>query len=256
MLSKRSQFAFILAVVSLLWLPGASWAQNPQGQERKIATWLDDPSAALAEVPAGQVIVTYENGELTIKAKNAPLVEILREVCAQIGAELDAPPQAREPIFVILGPAPPRVILASLFEGSQLNFAMRQAEDDPDAITRVVAFMKSKDSKTLRPVAVERVAQDQDKVAQNKVSQGQVGSTAASSTGSGQDAKQQMRDLLAQAQAEAADPDAAAVLKLVEGQIDAMGDSAATDANSADTGLQPAAAAPQNPVGRPRHRRR
>jgi hypothetical protein len=215
------------------------------------------------------VVVRYENGELTVKANNAPLVDVLRAICGQIGAVLEAPAEAREPILMTLGPAPARLVLASLLDGSQFKYAMRQAADDPSALANVIVFPKTKDSKALRPVV------------QDGVSQGPDSSATAASTGSGQDAKQLMRELITQAQTEVAnsggivfdnhggdenardgDPasttpqtDASAVLKLVEAQISAIGDAAASSANSPQIGQQVDPAALGNTVGRTRHRR-
>jgi hypothetical protein len=226
------------------------------------------PPAALPKVAAGQAVVTYENGQLTIEAKNAPLIDVLRAVCSQIGAELDAPPEAREPILMTLGPAPARVVLAALLDGSQLHYAMREAAGDPGALESVIVFPKTNDSKTLGPVA-------QDGVSQRKVS-----STNAPSTGTGSeppsDAKQLMGELLTQAQAELANSGGAAVIELggdensadgdrkvdvatmlrqVEAQMMTIGDAVATDANSPQTGQQAGAVVPGGPVAIPRRRR-
>jgi hypothetical protein len=253
----------------LLWLPAGSRAQNPQAQEQATANAAPEPPASLAEVPEGQVVVRYENGELTIKANHAPLVDVLRAVCGQIGAELDAPTEAREPILIILGPAPARLVLGSLLDGSQFHYAMRQAADDPSALASVIVFPKTKDSKMLRPDA------------QDSVRQGQVGSTTSTSSGSGPDAKQVMRELLLEAKAEVANSggvfldlqgdensgdadagaqkvDAGTMLQKVEAQMKAIEDAAATGANSPQTGqlADPTAPAPVNPAGRPRHRAR
>ncbi len=264
MLSRRWQFAFVLAVVGLLWLPAQSWAHDPQVQEQARVKAPPGPPAALAEIAPGQVAVRYENGQLTIEAKNAPLIDILRAVCSQIGAELDAPPEAREPILLTLGPAPARVVLVALLDGSQFHYAMREAADDPNILESVIVFPKTKDSKTL------------GRVAQDSASQRQAESTTAATTESGPDPKQLMKELLTQARVELAssggvllDPqggdenggdadlgtqkaDAAAVLKLVEAQIGAIGDAAVTDANSPQTGQQ--AVTPDNTAGRLRHR--
>ena len=271
MLSMHSQFAIFLAVGGLLWLQTGSWARDHKVQEQAKSAASAETSAALADVPAGQVVVSYENGELTIKANNAPLVDVLRAVCGRIGAELDAPPEAREPIHMILGPAPARLVLAALLDGSQLNYAMRKTADDPNALASVIVFPKAKDSKTFGPIA-------QDRVSQNQVSS----TTAPAPPGSATDTKQLMRELLTQAKAEMANSggivlgtqgvdenagdadvastapqiEAANVLKLVEAQITAIGDAAATDINSSQTGQPASDAALQNLVGRPRHRRR
>jgi hypothetical protein len=190
------------------------------------------------------------------------LIDVLRAVCSQIGAELEAPPAASEPILMSLGPAPARVVLAALLDGSQFNYAMRKAADDPNVLEKLLVFPKTKDSKTLGPVA------------QDSVSQSQVNSTTAATTESKPDTKQMMRELLTRARVELAssgglvlDPqggdengaqktDAATLLKLLEAQIGAIGDAAATGADSPQTGQQPGAEAPNNPLGRSRHRGR
>src|SRR6266404_293947 len=222
MLSRRWQFALVLAVAGLLWLPARSWAQDPQVQEQARVKAPPGPSATLAEMAPGHVVVTYENRQLTIEARNAPLIDVLRAVCSQIGAELDAPPEAREPILLTLGPA-----------------------------------------------------------AQDSISQRHVNSTTATTTESGPDQKQLMKELLTQARVELASSggvlvdrqggdepggdayagaqkaDAATVLKLVEAQIGAIGDAAAaTGANSLQIGPEAGAVAPDNPVSSPRRRRR
>ena len=104
MLSMRAQFAFGLALAGWLWLPAGSWAQNLQVQEQATPPAPPEPPAALAQVPPGQAVVTYQNGELTIRARNAPLIDVLRAVCSQTGAVLDIPSAADERIFAILGP--------------------------------------------------------------------------------------------------------------------------------------------------------
>ena len=269
MLSQRSRYVFVLAVAGLLWLQARSWAQDPQVQEHARVNAPPGPSAALAEMAPGHVVVTYENRQLTIEARNAPLIDVLRAVCSQIGTELDAPPEAREPILLTLGPAPARLVLAALLDGSQLHYAMREAADDPNVLESIIVFPKTKDAKTLGPAA------------QDSISQRHVNSTTGTTTESGPDQKQLMKELLTQARVELAssggvllDPqggdepggdayagaqkaDAANVLKLVEAQIGAIGDAAAaTGADSLQIGPEVGAVAPDNPVSSPRRRRR
>jgi hypothetical protein len=252
MLSMRLQFAFILAVQGLLWLPARGWAQNPQGQDRKIATW----PAALAEMPAGQVTVRYRNGELAIEAKNAPLGDVLRAVCTQMGVTLDFSPGGDEPIFAVLGPGPAKKVILSLLEGSQFNYVTAWSADDPNQLASLIVFPKIKDSNR---------QETRDSAVQHQVAQGHVSSTPSSSTGV-ESGKKELMELLNAARAEVANSggtgfdlqgaDVASVFQQVEAQIMVMGDSAATDANSSNTGQQAGDGTSQNPVNRPRHRRR
>jgi hypothetical protein len=145
MLSKRSRYLFVVAVAGLLWLPVGSWAQNPQVQGQATATAPAEPPAALTQEPSGQVVVTYQNGDLTIKARNAPLIDVLRAVCSQVGAVLDFPSEADERIVAILGPGPAREVLASLLNGSQFNYVMLGSAADPNRLAQLILSVKPKD---------------------------------------------------------------------------------------------------------------
>jgi len=269
----RLQVAFTLVVGVLPLFAAAGWARNPQDRGRQIATWPDATSAELADVPPGQVIVSYENGELTIKAKNAPLGDVLRAVCVKVGAELVAPPEARQPILMILGPAPARLALAYLLDQFQFNFAMMAGAHDPNALASVVVFSESKDSKLFGSVEEAKVIEEQ--------SGSKVGASTTTDTGSRSDARQMMKELLTAAKAEinsgglvldaypdsenagdgnpastAPQPDAAAALKLVEARLAAIGDSPATSTGSSQTAQEPAAVPSQNAFSIPRRGRR
>ncbi len=84
------------------------------------------PPSAAAEPPAPPkpaVTVTFENGLLSIRAEKATLAQVLFEVHRQTQAEIAIPSGAeQEEVFVDLGPAPSRDVLASLLNGSQYNF--------------------------------------------------------------------------------------------------------------------------------------
>ncbi len=118
----RSQFAFVLALAGLLWLPAENWAQNPQVQEQPTVLAPPEPTGTLAQVPPGYAVVTYQNGGLTINARNAPLTDVLRAVCSVTGAVLDVPPGADERIFAILGPGRASEVLASLLNDARFDY--------------------------------------------------------------------------------------------------------------------------------------
>ena len=163
MLSMRALFAFVLALAGLLWLPARNWAQNPQVHEQATALARPEPAATLAQVPPGHAVVTYRNGELTIKAQNAPLIDVLRAVCSVTGAVLDIPSGADGRVFASLGPGRASEVLASLLNDAQFNYAMMGSVDDPNALARVIVIPKTKGSNaenrvTQPPVSSRRVA--------------------------------------------------------------------------------------------------
>src|SRR4029077_19127542 len=126
-----------LTIASLVSIPLIG-AQDQQGQKQAVVAEPGGKSGTLAEMSPGQLIVSYENGELTIKARNAPLLEVVRRVCKQVGADIDAPVGASEPIFVDLGPGPARAVLTSLLSGSRFNYALQASEQDPNVLARII----------------------------------------------------------------------------------------------------------------------
>jgi hypothetical protein len=107
-------------------------------------------SAASSEVlpltpeqrPATLPTVIFENGKLTIIAKNAVLGDILRIVGEKTGAAIDVPDAASERVVSQLGPGPARDVIASLLNGSHFNYVMVGNEADPNAVARVVLTSK------------------------------------------------------------------------------------------------------------------
>jgi hypothetical protein len=123
----------ILAIASLLTVPLGA-AQDQPVQEASVAEQVGTSS----EISPGQLVVIYENGELTIKANKVSLLEVLRRVCSQIGAQIEAPPMASEMIVAELGPGPARAVLTSLLAGSSFNYALQAQEEDPNSLARLV----------------------------------------------------------------------------------------------------------------------
>lgn len=73
--------------------------------------------------PKPAATVTFESGMLRIHAEKATLAQVLFEVQRQTQAEIAIPAGAeQEEVFVDLGPAPARDVLASLLNGSPYNF--------------------------------------------------------------------------------------------------------------------------------------
>jgi len=90
-----------------------------------------------------KVIVGYANGKLIIKAEKASLAEILNEVHRQTGASVSMPPGAQqEQVFGSFGPGAPRDVLASILNGSQFNFIILGAENDPSRLQSVTLTLR------------------------------------------------------------------------------------------------------------------
>ncbi len=99
------------AVAAAVASPVTSFAAPPVGSE------------AQASAPPPPVIVTFENGMLTIRAERATLAQVLFEVQRKTQAEIAIPAGAeQEQVAAELGPAPARDVLGSLLNGSSYNF--------------------------------------------------------------------------------------------------------------------------------------
>ena len=92
--------------------------------------------------PAAAPAVSYQNGKLTVVAKNSTLGDILRAIAAKTGASIDLPEAANERVVSQLGPAPARDVMAALLNGSHFNYVMVGTEGDPNAVARVVLTAK------------------------------------------------------------------------------------------------------------------
>jgi len=162
MLSVRSQFVLILIVMVFLCLPAEGWGRvSPVQGQAGVGPAGPTLPAELAQVPPGKSDVSYVNGQLTIRAHNAPLIEVVRTVCNRIGAELDAKSEPRESVVGTMGPGPAKEVLASLLNDSHVNYAMGAAPDDPNTLVSVMIFSESKDSTVRKRVAVQTPGQEE-----------------------------------------------------------------------------------------------
>jgi hypothetical protein len=263
-MSARSKFATLLAVASLLWPPAVSWAQDPQVLGATTVSVPELP-AALARVPAGKAVVTYVGGQLAIKARNARLIDVLREVCGQIGAQLDAHAAADQPVLAVVGPGPAAEVLTSLLGHSQVDYALARSANDASVLALVAIYPKGTYTEMARlpdagitkaPGAGMTKAMDSD-VAK------------ATSSAAATDTKQQLAELFGAAKAEIAnsspaggdnqevegsgsDADAmASALSQIEAQINALADANLTESgNAPPQPLVPAPSAPRHHRGR------
>ena len=92
-------------------------------------------------VPPPLIVVTYEEGALSVTAEDATLREVFERLNESTGAAVDAPAiEAR--VTVHLGPQSPVQFIAALLEGTHLNYAILGGTGPSDPIRRIIVMPK------------------------------------------------------------------------------------------------------------------
>ncbi|MGA9720541.1 MAG: hypothetical protein WBQ79_19840 [Acidobacteriaceae bacterium] len=78
---------------------------------------------SLFEQPPSPATVTADHNELTVKADNSSLAQILHQVSSKTGMQLDGL-GGDERVFGSFGPAAPREVLTALLDGTSYNVVM------------------------------------------------------------------------------------------------------------------------------------
>lgn len=95
------------------------------------------------QMPASPPEVQFHQGQLTIKASNSTLGDILRAVCRETGASEEMTGNATERVIGRFGPGPARDVLASLLNGSHFNYVLLGSAENPLALDRVILTSRS-----------------------------------------------------------------------------------------------------------------
>lgn len=97
------------------------------------------------QMPAVAPQVTFQNGKLTIIARNSTLGDILRAVHTKTGANVELSGSATERVVGMFGPGPSRDVVASLLNGSHFNYVMLGSEANPDQLQHLILTPKAVD---------------------------------------------------------------------------------------------------------------
>ncbi len=130
---------------------------NKPGREKKVGALA--ASSPVAATPSAPVPITtmapeqlppmppqvsFLNGQLTILAQNSTLGDILTAVQRKTGVEIDVPPGAgSQRLATQVGPASPRDALASLLQGTNLDYIILGNESHPGAISKVLLTVRA-----------------------------------------------------------------------------------------------------------------
>lgn len=116
--------------------PGAA---SPNAVASISPAQLAAPAAAAPSPAAPRMNVDFHDGKLKIVAAHATLAAVLNEVHRRTGTQITLPAGGgMEEVFVSLGPAAPREVLAALLDGSHFNFIMVGSDDNPSQVRSVL----------------------------------------------------------------------------------------------------------------------
>jgi hypothetical protein len=136
---------------------------------------------SMFEQPATPATVTAGNNELTVKADNSSLAQILHQVSTKTGMHLDGL-GGDERVFGSFGPAAPREVLTSLLNGTSYNVMM--VGDLPNGAPRELLLTRRAGGGAATPPVNQAQNSSQNPNGQN----GQNGDDAAQDdTGNGDD---------------------------------------------------------------------
>jgi hypothetical protein len=146
---RRSSFAalFLVGLFIGAAVSSAHATQKHVHKQRVPETTVEvvppPPPPRPEQMPAVAPQVTYQNGKLTIIARNSTLGDILRAVHSKTGANVELAGSAPERVVGQFGPGPSRDVVASLLNGSHFNYVMLGSEANPDQLERLILTPKA-----------------------------------------------------------------------------------------------------------------
>jgi hypothetical protein len=166
---RRSGFAALL-FASIFVFAGVNSAQATQKHAARKAAVPETtvevvpappppPPPRPEQMPPVAPQVTYQNGKLTIIARNSTLGDILRAVHTKTGANIEVPGSAPERVVGMFGPGPSRDVMATLLNGSHFNYVMLGSATNPNQLERLILTAKTGGGET--PPTPQPVAQNQ-----------------------------------------------------------------------------------------------
>jgi hypothetical protein len=97
-----------------------------------------------SQLPSVPPRVSFQNGLLTVVAENSTVADILGAIKGATGIRIESTGgPSGDRVAAKIGPAPPRQVLLSLFQGSHYDYVMLGSAADPERIERVILTPRS-----------------------------------------------------------------------------------------------------------------
>jgi hypothetical protein len=147
--APRPQVSFVGASVRIQYsdqarsrIPQASLSQSTVNAVAPPKMQSEAVLKPLPGVPPQSPIVTYENGLLTIEAKNAILADVLYAISEKTGASIQLPMSNAmlDRVDLKMGPVKPSEIMATILQGSGFTYYL--IEDNSGRLQKVILTPK------------------------------------------------------------------------------------------------------------------
>jgi hypothetical protein len=146
---------FIIAVLSVAAVASAQTAAQKKKHKAQVKVVQPQPEPAAAapqpapppptpeQGPSSPPDVSFQNGELTIVARNSTMGDVLTAVKQKTGAAVEMPAVSSERVVGRFGPGAPRDVLAQLLNGSHYDYVLLGSPADPGALKKVVLMARA-----------------------------------------------------------------------------------------------------------------
>lgn len=135
--------------------PGPSHPQQHKDKASEIAQPAQRPAVPRVPLMYGEQVqeqtltqppeVSWDGKQLTIDTENSTLTDVLLAVRAKTGASVEIPPSAaNEKVALHIGPAPVREVISTLLYGTNFDYVVQAADDDPDGLRSVIVTLRGK----------------------------------------------------------------------------------------------------------------
>jgi hypothetical protein len=106
------------------------------------------PQMTPEQLPAQPPRVSYQNGRLAVDSQNSTLGDVLTAIRRQTGAQLDLPPGVGSERVAAHLAGPPREVITSLLDGSNLGYIILGSPENPDSLQKVILTVLPKSAPT------------------------------------------------------------------------------------------------------------
>ncbi|HUK46042.1 MAG TPA: hypothetical protein VLW06_00555 [Terriglobales bacterium] len=134
-------FSGLAASQQRMKAPKAQAKPSP-AQPQPASRQAPQPPIAPEHEPSSPPEVTFQDGKLTIVARNSTMADVLNAVKQKTGAAVDMPASSGERVVGQFGPGAARDVMAQLLNGSHFDYVLLGSAADPTGLKKIVLMAK------------------------------------------------------------------------------------------------------------------